>query len=843
MYSELIYTRCRQGIDILNGRSITSDGYKVYSCASALLEEGNVDLQFLLNAAQSKQSYSDPAFMDDAYLYYVPDKGYSFLLNFYPVPYDANATGDYSRRPGNFVNHVLAGDFSNFYPFELFRDNSVWNAKLRGEAYYYENAPVPLPLRDITDPVGQLGFDEIGEFIADERKEALAAAVSFLIKQYETEPEKRKFLVISDDSSKKIELWIAAIESAFSPRMSSAVPFATRMDNFVTVNRFAVNQSGLYQTQINLQDPNQKQRYRALIVGVDERDRANINSARPLANSPFVLLDGKEKKAMFDCDTSKKYYNMITSFSNAHQQFCREFLQMIDISSPGSEIYMLFDIFMLLENSDMPNAVTLGKILTNLSRYRLFNTRKLQKIYSRITTSLPQFLGDDAQGILQIINWLHTIARIVKDQDAKQGLTKFLCEALDVQIFKKSDPVKTLEFWESLKKSEFAADIVNHVIGSYKLQDNSSVFDRLKLPDIVMFVTIYIDCFALFGTVEKQNLERVVHYGLQSCFRENDTACASKILKALLQNKQHNIQDILFSIIKDASKDFAEFIIKYIIEYDESIVTSDASMLDFIKRLSLGKMEHLIGIILKNRIEILRKPSELDQFIRAVLTITEINSSDLAIVFEAIDRKINPADKNYFIISSTLQKQKPETAVYKNSAHNYALGILNNNNTNKFIDIFQELIVQGFPSETSSDYVSELNRLLFNIQLNKEEFMYIIQMYDNAPKVYLDEFTKIILSNVAKQQNKWNILIALAKNSSSRNIDEVIVRALADLKPREKVWIQFNDLLTTTPAREYFAGLAERAKEIISSQKSQSILSKIVKRITGSDSEPNEKKK
>ena len=40
MYSELIYTRCRQGIDILKGgRTIASDGFKVYSCSDNIIND------------------------------------------------------------------------------------------------------------------------------------------------------------------------------------------------------------------------------------------------------------------------------------------------------------------------------------------------------------------------------------------------------------------------------------------------------------------------------------------------------------------------------------------------------------------------------------------------------------------------------------------------------------------------------------------------------------------------------------------------------------------------------------------------------------------------------------
>ncbi len=88
-------------------------------------EEADIDLPFLLAAAQTKQSYSDPAFMDDAYLYFVPDAGGGFLLEFHPIPYDEAATGNYAHRAGNFINQIFTGDYSALYPCELFGDENL----------------------------------------------------------------------------------------------------------------------------------------------------------------------------------------------------------------------------------------------------------------------------------------------------------------------------------------------------------------------------------------------------------------------------------------------------------------------------------------------------------------------------------------------------------------------------------------------------------------------------------------------------------------------------------------------------------------------------------------------
>ena len=60
MFSELIYTRCRHGIDILKGgRTISSDGFKVYSCSDSIINNDIADLPLLLNIAQGKQTYID----------------------------------------------------------------------------------------------------------------------------------------------------------------------------------------------------------------------------------------------------------------------------------------------------------------------------------------------------------------------------------------------------------------------------------------------------------------------------------------------------------------------------------------------------------------------------------------------------------------------------------------------------------------------------------------------------------------------------------------------------------------------------------------------------------------
>ena len=85
-----------------------------------------------------------------------------------------------------------------------------------GRTFYYENEPSPLEQRrELSDSGGSITSSDIARFIADGRKDAVKAAITFIIEQYRLPPESRKYLVIRDESSGFLELWIAAIESAF----------------------------------------------------------------------------------------------------------------------------------------------------------------------------------------------------------------------------------------------------------------------------------------------------------------------------------------------------------------------------------------------------------------------------------------------------------------------------------------------------------------------------------------------------------------------------------------------------------------------------------------------------
>ena len=364
MFYELIYTRCKNGFDIAHGgKKIIGEGYKIYSCSPEIYSrEGLVDLNFLINAAQNSQINS---FMDEAYLYYVPDFGENFLVNFYPVPFNPEHDGNYTKKPGNFLNQILIGNFSIYYLWQFFGDKKAWYAKEKNEAYYYSVDPIPTEARNIV-PSGIYNFEAIKNFISNGRENLLKKAVAFIIYQYSLNISERKYLVIKDTSVQNIELWIAAIECAFSPRMAANISFATRLNKYITSNPYTIKDKK-FQPVANYQDNKQNLRFRAMIVGVNVED----TSAKVLTNSQFAVLDGVNMEAGFEVDTNHKYFNVITKFDDQHKNFCMKFLQNIELNSPVADLPILYEIY--INSSDL-SIEALIKWLSNSTISKLLPT-------------------------------------------------------------------------------------------------------------------------------------------------------------------------------------------------------------------------------------------------------------------------------------------------------------------------------------------------------------------------------------------------------------------------------------------------------------------------------------
>ena len=844
MYSELIYTRCGEGIDILRGKTpIKNSGFKVFSCSDNVTEEGFVDLPLLYTTAQSKESYSDPSFMDDAYLYVTPDIGKKLLLNFHPVPFDKTATGDFSHRPGNFINQIFIGDYEEFYPFETFGNESVWDAQKRGEAYYYENSPTSLSQRDnLDDSTGNIGIDAVSSFINDGRREVLTKAIAFIIMQFSLPAEERKFLVIKDENSQNIEMWIAAIESAFSPRMASGISFASRLDKFVNSNKYTVNLNGQYQTQINLQSPNQKLRYRAMIVGVDERDKVNIASARALANSPFVVLDGKIKDLPIDVDVTDPYYQHVTTFGEEHFYFCREFLQSIDIKQPVKDITQLFVAYKSITKYGTGKRLQdLVKGLSIINRYEMVHTRYLEGLYNSIKGNLSSYISEDVLSAFSVLDWLEKTSLVVGDTLAKDVFESTICKSYADALFNNPNENKTEELQKIINSSAFAQNVANYIAAQETIVSYENAYKKYRSSDWKALFILIKNHFKYYKPSLPNTIVALFIICIRNLYQNRDGQCAVDVASSL---SEFNLIEIRTALMNEAEANsdynYQDFLIQLIARVSSDLTVSENNLASFYSQLKAKTLENHFDSVLAFKARSIARPQEMERFLDWIISKPTFRTLDLSKVFKALDKNVKPDDKSANGISFKIQKNKPDAVKCINSAHVYALFILDDKRmTNNIVPAFQSIFEQGFPEVKEESYVQSFAEKLISCNLPYDSFEFVVVGVSKVP-LYCEKLVQSSIRFIGSRQEQLvGNLISVASSINSRYIFDSFVDELSELKQFDKNVVSISSTIRTKEAQQYFARIEKEARIRYDQRKGSSIFGRLFSR--GSDNKTGKK--
>ncbi len=829
MFSQLIYTRCGEGIDLLkDARAITNSGFKVYSCSPKVMENGYVDLPFLFSTAQIKVPFAIPSLMDDAYIYTVPSFGEKYLMSSHPIDPEENTTGTYSHRSGNFINQIYIGNFESIYPYETFGDDNVWKAKLKGEAYYYEKKPTALcETDDLGKSLGNICFDDIAGFVSAGRKQALISAVSFIISQFSLSPEKRKFLVISDENSRNIELWIAAIESAFSPRMASGLSFATRFDKFSNSNRYAVNAEGRYQTQINLQNPNQKICVRAMIVGVDARDRINASAVKNMAGLPFVVLDGKNNALSVNVDTSESYYNVITSFDEKHDYFCREFLQMIDISEPTADIFSLYNAYKSLERYERDASIdSLISGLGILNKYKLFKSKYLTSLCSFIMNNISEHLKENAVASFIAINWMNKVAEITGEQIPVDSLTDILCNTYADAVY--TDPMgeRTVELQNEVDRSTFRKSISEYFTGEACVSKYSGEMNKYDSEQWMSVSKAFTDSLRCLSNSEMpKTAKTVLSMCLNALFKTNDELSAESVAKMFAGVSQSMTVGMMMEQAKNSKSDeYTRFIFKTVTMAVPELTASESkTLLLYSKLTSLGMAKQfptILATVVSTRYDQLK---DIERYFDWICMNPEFAKLDFSPVEKAIDRKINIVDPMAATLSIKLQNRKKDDVICKNSAHVMAFSILDDKRfISSMVPTFQKLVLQDFPSIENEVYSIKFLNKLFSGKAPDSIYPIVLNAATRSP-YYTAKLVDRTIQCVGTRQSLFVIqMFQIAAKSNSRNLYDSIVSTCGNAKQFKKTMCSIKQLLNTKETAAYFAKIEKDAAVIYGKNKQPS---------------------
>jgi len=622
MFYELIATFCNQEISLRTGQRSNSNGFSVYACDDAFIKNIEIDINFFNKALTKRQSFDVENLMDDAYLYYVPDAMDPFLVEFHP--FNLETQGEVSR--GKYLNHVFMGDFSNMYPCETFGESEIWSAKERGLEYYYTNPP-PEHLEARTSLIGDERYYNAGRFIMDGRKDTLRSVVAFLISQYEIPIEKRKFLVIIDESAENIENWVTAIEYAFSPRISASIPFATRMDDFEVNNCYTINiNNNRYEENINYQDPKQKLRYRAMIIGVDSRDSSNINRIRFSANPLYVVLDGRTKEPLQKVDTNDLYYELITSFNEEHREFCREFLQKLKKAEiiPSKDIFNLYETYKKIRKISELNVNALLSVLDTLEKYEPENSI-FSVIYEDIRSQLSCYIYESLENALNLYDiHLARIADIVGDTELSERFSVEICDLFIKNLSNNPiDNICQILISRLENHDKLAMDFAKVVLSK------EFDFEIAATSSVVIFIELYIKCISINGDFDDKNLKSAVKMALLTCLNNDRSIdCACKIINVLLQSGyMNNIQEFIMSLVSGSNDALDVFIVDCLVSLEEDLFSSDETLFYFCDKLYKANQNLRIIELLTKRIKETEKVEELISFKKTINKKIRINDS------------------------------------------------------------------------------------------------------------------------------------------------------------------------------------------------------------------------
>lgn len=843
MYSELIYTRCGEGVDILRGRNpIKNSGFKVFSCSENITDAGFTDLPFLYATAQSKEPYADPSFMDDAYLFVVPDLGGKYLLNFHPIPFDRTATGDYSHRPGNFINQIFIGQFDDIYPYELFGNKSVWDAQNRGEAFYYENSPVPLAQRDdLGETIGYINFDDIAAFVAEGRREALMGAIAFTVTQYSLPPEERKFLVIRDENSKLIELWIAAIESAFSPRMAAGLSFATRLDKFANANKYTVNLSGQYQTQINLQSPNQKLRFRAMIIGVDERDRTNAASAKALANSPYAVLDGKTKSLSVNVDTSNPYYRYVTTYDEGHEYLCRQFMQMVDVTSPSGDVLKLYSAFVSLSRySSNKQLKDLLAGLNVLGQYELKKTSDLERLYREIKQDIPRFLKEDAVSSFAVMSWLERTAVVVGDDSVRESFNDVVCRSYADNVYMRPQAESTMDLHNAIMKSTFAQGASDHIISRTTVEAYANAVQTYKATDWVSFTEFFVEALKVVyrgGFPESVNM--LLPDSINALYHTRDGQNAVRVASLYAALSQRQTVDIILTDASSATdQNYIAFLVQLICRIAPETISTESNLTWLYKQLQQFNLGTYFSAALAYKAQTLVRGQDIEKFLDWVQSNRELKGIDLSSAIRILDKNIVVSDKAAGRVASRIQNCRPENVPCINSAHIYVLDALDDRKlASGLIPILNSMISQGFPSVQDEAYAKRLVGKLYSGRLPEGAFTTVVTAASNSP-YYSALIAEEAMQYIGTRQDSTiGELIDTAAQTNSRVLFDALVNACADIKQFDKGMSAIRGTIRFKASQQYFALVENDARTLHDQKKETSLWGRLFSRGSTNDSD------
>ena len=320
-YGEIIYTRCAPSYS-LTGEVVRSGGYGIYSISKACLP--SQEQEAFINKILQTYQYSGDCPASEFYYYVALNDNDGILGRF--VPRGEATQEDLEAGVDTRASHTaqfLLGTFAR-YPFEIM-GSRYFDADKKSYRFYYRKEPTRQneKIFDSEVPSGSITRKRAMQFAMDGRVEAIQAAVSMLLEQFELPKKERKILLI-EDSEENLQLWIAAIGYSFPVRLSRQIGFSTCLYRAGKENAnfyYTYKRNGSYCLNANISDPGVERTPWVMIAGANPKDSLYI---RPSKWEPYAVINGSTKKAEFECQPeimNSQYIKSLIIHDNVIEMF------------------------------------------------------------------------------------------------------------------------------------------------------------------------------------------------------------------------------------------------------------------------------------------------------------------------------------------------------------------------------------------------------------------------------------------------------------------------------------------------------------------------------------------
>lgn len=429
MLNQLIYTRCSPQRELENkGQVVRADGFGVFSMSQELATNPPVASydflqKCLVKQNAAKENLSIGLFNSYEYIA-LDDCTYAYVYEVARPHCKEPRKNGMGHRTGTYIKQCLVGAPKG-YPFQWF-GASVWNAHLRSENdYYLDSDPTAAPawLPQVPDQLGDsnMNLDRIRNFVRDGRKEAVKAAIWFLIQEYAKPEDERKVLLIKD-TSENMELWIAAIELAFSADMARTIPFSTnkyKLANQIdSILFYYTDENGRVSTMRNNSAAQRRHPYH-MIVGYHPKD--TFSAVKQMPNSNFVIIDGTTKNIGISTDETIRsaYYEAVVSYGVDGMDFVREVLPGLGINSINDKIPVIYDAYKyILDSEHKADTWNYSPALKHLSCLLQFGMPKNEALSQYILDegmqAYERFAAEDERNNFQFLKILWDISRTIQ---------------------------------------------------------------------------------------------------------------------------------------------------------------------------------------------------------------------------------------------------------------------------------------------------------------------------------------------------------------------------------------------------------------------------------------------